>query len=61
MSVRSLASRFSGTEVDSKMTDAGGITQLAYFKGALVAVRMVNKQSINLTRNDLIEMKQVNW
>ena len=53
MSIGSVGSRITKNENDLH------VTQIAHYKGTLVAVKAVNKQSVTFTRDDLVEMKQV--
>ena len=53
MSIGSVSSRI--TRNDNKFH----VTQIAHYKGTLVAVKAINKQSVTFTRSDLVEMKQV--
>ena len=45
----------------SQMEEAQTFTKLALYKGTLVAVRMVNKLVINMSREDLLEIKTVSF
>ena len=54
-----MTSHFTIQDEESKNTDDLVKTEIAYYKGALVAVRKVNKMSVNLDREDLIEMNKV--
>ena len=57
--MKSIRSQHTNDDVLSQHEDSQTFTQLALYKGALVAVRMINKLQINMNRDDLIEIRAV--
>ena len=49
----------SGQNGTDYWADNQNFTNLAFYNGTLVYVRMINKPSIIMSRADLLEMKQV--
>ena len=60
MSLKSVQSRESGNDDTlSHVEESQTFTQLALYKAALVAVRMINKENVILSRDDLVEIMAV--
>ena len=59
MSMKSRLSHITHDGVMSTTEDTHTFTKLALYKGALIAVRIINKPHINLNRDGLIEMRAV--
>ena len=60
MSLKSVQSRESGNDDTlSHVEGSQTFTQLALYKAALVAVRMINKENVILSRDDLVEIMAV--
>ena len=57
LSMKSFASRSSVNDTVSRADLM--ISNVAMYKGGLVAIRHINKPHIQLTRHDLLELKQV--
>ena len=60
MSLKSMKSQNSNNaDILSNVDEGQTFTQIALYKGALIAVRTINKPSVVLNREDLVEMKEV--
>ena len=57
--MKSLLSHSTDDGVMSTPEDTHTFTKLALYKGALIAVRIINKPQIYLSRDGLIEMRAV--
>ena len=60
LSAKSLMSVESRSHI-SNTSHAIHYTTVGFFKGILVAIRKVNKESVELTRVDLVELKEVRY
>ena len=59
MRMKSMLSHSTNDCVMSTPEDTQTFTKLALYKGAQIAVRLINKPQINLSRDGLIEMRDV--